>query len=81
MESILFASGYYQIKSLGCSNFGDIGCMGHISKTIPVHLEPGAIISMSDLNNTYSNQPDTINYLTPSPAYIDSGILINTRSS
>jgi len=37
-----------KIKLLECANFGTIGSIGHVSKTIPMHLELGAVLSMSD---------------------------------
>jgi len=43
----------YKIKLLECANFGAIGSIGRVSKTIPVHLEPGAILSRSDYYNVY----------------------------
>jgi len=44
----------YKIKQLECANFGTIGSIesiGHISKAIPVHLEPEGILSESDFYN------------------------------
>jgi hypothetical protein len=43
----------YNIKLLECANFGAIGRIGCISKTIPVHLEPDVVLSTSDYYNVY----------------------------
>jgi len=42
-----------QIKLLECTNFRAIGSIGRIAKSIPVHLEPGAVLSGSDYYNVY----------------------------
>jgi len=41
------------MKLLGCANFGAIGSSGHVYESIPVHPEPGAILSGSDYYNVY----------------------------
>jgi len=41
----------YKIKLLECENFGAIRSIGRVSKTILVHLEPGAVLSRSDYYN------------------------------
>ena len=43
----------YKIELLECGNFGAIGSIGRVSKTIPVYLEPGAVLSRSDYYNVY----------------------------
>ena len=43
----------YQIRHLECANFGAIGSIGRITKTIPVHLQPRAVLSASDYYNVY----------------------------
>jgi len=44
---------FYKIKPLESANFGAIGSIGRISKTIPLHLEPGAALSRSDYYNVF----------------------------
>jgi len=44
----------YKITLLESANFGvigSIGGIGHIFKSIPVHLEPEGILSASDIHN------------------------------
>jgi len=41
------------MKLLGYANFGAIASIGHVSGSIPVHLEPGAIFSGSDYYTVY----------------------------
>jgi len=41
------------MKLLGCEDFGAMGSIGRIPESIPVHLEPGAILSGSDYYNVY----------------------------
>jgi hypothetical protein len=53
LKNVWSSSKCYKIKLLECANFGAIGSIGHGSKTIPVHLEPGAVLSGSDYYNVY----------------------------
>jgi len=52
---------------------------GCISKTIPVKLEPGAILSGSDHYNLYNKLYNLINYL--SPAHLKTGIVTLKHSA
>jgi len=51
LKRVQLSSKCYRIKLLECVNFGAIESNGHVSKTILVHLEPGAIPSGSDYYN------------------------------
>jgi hypothetical protein len=53
LKNVWLSSKCYKIKLLECANFGAIGSIGRVSKTIPVHLEPGAVLSGSDYYNVY----------------------------
>jgi len=53
LKSVWLSSKCYKIKLLECANLGAIGSIRHVSKTIPVHLEPGAVLSRSDYCNVY----------------------------
>jgi hypothetical protein len=53
LKNVWLSSKCYKIKLFECGNFGAIGIIGHVSKIIPVHLEPGAILSGSDYYNVY----------------------------
>jgi len=73
LKSVWLSSKCYKIKLLGCANFGAIGSIGHISKTNPVHPEPGATLCGRDYYNVDINQYNSINYIPP--AHLDSGIV------
>jgi len=53
LKNVWLSSKCYKIKLLEYTNFGAIGSIGCISKTIPVHLEPGAVLSRSDYDYVY----------------------------
>jgi len=53
LKNVWLSSKCYKIKLLECENFGAIRSIGRVSKTIPVHLEPGAVLSRSDYYNVY----------------------------
>jgi len=53
LKNVWLSSKCYIIKLLECANFGAIGRNGRVSKTIPVHLETGAVLSMSDYFHVY----------------------------
>jgi hypothetical protein len=53
LKNVWLSSKCSKIKLLECANFGAIGSIGRVSKTIPVHLEPGAVLSGSDYCNVY----------------------------
>jgi len=53
LKNVWLSSKCYKFKLLECANFGAIGSIGRVSKTIPVHLEPGAVLSRSDYYNVY----------------------------
>jgi len=55
MKSVKLSSKRIQIKLLGCANFGAMGSIGRVSKSIPVHLKTGVILSGSDDYNVISN--------------------------
>jgi len=48
LKNVWLPSKCYKIELLQCANFGAIGSIGRVSKTIPVHLEPGAVHSGSE---------------------------------
>jgi hypothetical protein len=50
-KSVLVSTICSQIKQFGCANFGVIGCIGHVAKSILMHLKPGDIIPGSDYFN------------------------------
>jgi hypothetical protein len=54
LNNVWLSSKCYKIKLLEYANFRAIGSIGCISKTIPVHLEPGAVLSGSDYYNIYT---------------------------
>jgi len=53
LKNVWLSSKYYKIKLLEYANFGAIGSIGCVSKTVPVNLEPGAVLSSSDFYNVY----------------------------
>jgi hypothetical protein len=61
LKNVLLSSKCYKIKLIECANFGAIGSIGRISKTIQVHLEPGAVISGSDHYNVYIKYYNSFN--------------------
>jgi len=79
LNNVGLSSNWFKIKQLGCANFGPIGTIDSITKTILLHLKPGAKLSRRDYYNVYIKQYNLIYYLTP--AFTDSGILLKTWSS
>jgi hypothetical protein len=63
LKSVLLSSKCFQIKLLGCANSGAIGNNGHVSQSIQLHLEPGAILSQSDYYHIDITLYNSINYL------------------
>jgi hypothetical protein len=63
LKTELLSSKCFQIKPFGCANFGAIGSIGHLSESILVHHEPGAILSGIDYYNVYITQYNSFNYL------------------
>jgi hypothetical protein len=73
LKNVWLSTKCCKIKSLECANFEAIGSIGHISKTIPVHFAPEAVLSRRDYYNVFMKKYNSINYL--SPAYLDSCIV------
>ena len=55
LKNVWLSSKCYKTKLLDCANFEAIGSIGHVSKTIPVHPKPGAVLSGGDYYNVYIN--------------------------
>jgi len=55
LKNVWLSSKCYKIKLVECANFEAIGSIGHVSKTIPVHPKPGAVLSGGDYYNVYIN--------------------------
>jgi len=51
------------MEQLEDANVVSIGSIAHISETIPVHLEPGAVPSGCDYYKVYIKQYNSILYL------------------
>ena len=54
LNNAWLSSKCFKIKLLECENSGSIGSICQVSKTIQVHLKPGAVLSDSDYYTVYT---------------------------